>query len=242
MDNDSKDAKRRETDSEPPVAPKDGELSKALLEAVGGTQDGRVERANEGEDGLVERIPEGESSRVERIPEGESGLVERIPEGESKGEIIGDVGITPVSRTRAELEHDIRLETVTELCRRVAQGESLRSIERDPDMPTRGTFLRWCYEDAEFGQMYTVALRLRAAGMADEVVELADKAESCTEAHEVQAIKLMVNTRQWVASRLLPKQYGDHQIVEHTGEVKLDEAQVDARLRHLIRKLKGNEK
>lgn len=231
MNDDSKDAKRRETDSEPPVAPKDGELSKALLEAVGGTQDSRVERANEGEDGLVERIPEGES-----------GLVERIHEGESKGEIIGDVGITPVSRTRAELEHDIRLETVTELCRRVAQGESLRSIERDPDMPTRGTFLRWCYEDAEFGQMYTIALRLRAAGMADEVVELADKAESCTEAHEVQAIKLMVNTRQWVASRLLPKQYGDHQIVEHTGEVKLDEAQVDARLRHLIRKLKGNEK
>jgi hypothetical protein len=54
-----------------------------------------------------------------------------------------------------------------------------------------------------------ISLPNTRAGYADELVKLADLAQHCTRPEQVQAIRLMVNTRQWVISKLLPKKYGD---------------------------------
>jgi hypothetical protein len=159
------------------------------------------------------------------------------PDNTQGGNIVETAG-TAIAHTRT-LELQLRQETVLEMCRRIAEGESLKKIGQDPDMPSRGTFLRWCHEDAEIGQMYVIALRLRAAGHAEELEEDMAELDKCTEAYEVAALKVKINTRQWIMSRLLPKQYGDHQIIEHTGEVKLDEKQVDARLQHLVARIKA---
>lgn len=135
----------------------------------------------------------------------------------------------------------LRAETVREVCRRVAMGQSMKTIAKDADMPEVGTFLDWCSGDHEIAQAYTNALRMRSAGLAEDIV---DHCETLLEdpditAARVQALKVVINTKQWTMSKLLPKMYGDHQTIEHTGEVKLDEAQIDARLKHLISRIGG---
>lgn len=157
-----------------------------------------------------------------------------IDKGQEKAESKGQ---SSQITTRAAVEAALREEAVNEYCRRIAGGESMKTISTDPDMPAMATFLGWCRENPLYSAAYTDALRMRAAVYADECVSLADEADKCTEAYEVQALKLRVETRRWVASRLLPKMYGDHQVVEHTGEVKMNEKQVDDRLAHLIAKL-----
>lgn len=131
------------------------------------------------------------------------------------------------------------MQTATDLCVRICEGESLNALCKEPDMPTIGTFLRWCAEDAEVGQMYVAALRIRAAWHAEQLLEDMDKLDHATENHEVAALKVKINTRQWIMSRLLPKQYGEKIEHEHTGEVKLDEKQIDDRLKHLVGRIQG---
>lgn len=147
-------------------------------------------------------------------------------------------GIAHAHEFTRTTDADLRLEIATELCRQIAEGKSMNAIcAEDATMPSRGTFLRWCRDDIRIGQLYDHSLRMRGALYADEIIDLSDRAEKATEAHEVQALKLMVNSRQWVASRLLPKMYGDHQIVEHTGEVKMDKGEIDGRLAYLLQRI-----
>jgi len=49
-------------------------------------------------------------------------------------------------------------------------------------------------------------------------VELADEAGRQTDAVGVQAARLRVDTRKWVASRLLPKKYGDRASLNVGGQ------------------------
>lgn len=187
--------------------------------------------------------PQERQETLEATERGDApkGLIESVAfSQQGKGGNIVESGVRSIVRARVTTERDYRMETTAEMCRRVSEGESMQKICKEPDMPSVGTFLRWCHDDAEIGQMYIVALRLRAAGHAEELLIDLQKLDKCTEAHEVQALKVKINTRQWIMSRLLPKQYGDHQIIEHTGEVKLDEKQIDARLKHLVGRIKGS--
>lgn len=177
---------------------------------------------------------EGKTGLVGDKTAPDAGIISSVANQQQTRPNIVESGGTSIAHMH---DDDLRLQSATELCQRVSEGESMNAICKDVDMPSRGTFLRWCRDDPRISALYADALRMRAAHYADELIELSDRAEGCTEAAEVQALKLMVNTRQWVASRLLPKMYGDHQIVEHTGEVKLDEAQVDARLNHLLKRI-----
>ena len=47
------------------------------------------------------------------------------------------------------------------ICKRIAEGESLRAICRDPDMPSEGTVRDWAREDRDgFGARYRLAREL----------------------------------------------------------------------------------
>jgi len=87
-----------------------------------------------------------------------------------------------------------------EIYSRIAGGESLRAVCREPAMPARETVLRWVLRNAAFRNQYEDALRLRAEGYGEEIVELADEAGRQTDAVGVQAARLRVDTRKWVAS------------------------------------------
>lgn len=94
-----------------------------------------------------------------------------------------------------------------EICERIAAGESLRRIcaERD-HLPARGTVLSWLFTGkeihAEFVDQYAKARKAQAEGWADEVITLADDRQGDP---DHQSRRLRVDTRKWVASKLLPR-------------------------------------
>lgn len=100
---------------------------------------------------------------------------------------------------------------------RIASGESLRAICKGNGMPDRSTVLRWVLR-GEGGFRDEEALRLRAEGWAEELVELADEALDSGDATTIQATRVALDARKWCASRLLPKKYGDRAALEVGGQ------------------------
>ena len=118
-----------------------------------------------------------------------------------------------------------------EICRRMADGESLRSICRDEAMPAESTVRMWHVEDREgFSAHYTHAREAQVDRWAEEIVEIADDGsndfmerkigDEIVEVpnHEhMNRSRLRVDTRKWLMSKLLPKKFGDKVTNEHTG-------------------------
>lgn len=105
-------------------------------------------------------------------------------------------------------------EIADEICRRIASGESLRSVCSSDNMPDEKTVRDWVLQDREgFSPQYARACDIRAENWADEIVQIADNAE------DPQKARLQVDARKWVVSKILPK-FSDKQQVELSGEVK----------------------
>jgi len=108
-----------------------------------------------------------------------------------------------------------------EVCRRIAKGQSLRKIcETGKDMPTINAVLGWVSDDREgFAAQYARAVDERAAHWADEIVDIADddSRDSITP-QAIQRDRLRTDARKWIASKVLPKKYGDKTTLEHQGK------------------------
>jgi len=109
---------------------------------------------------------------------------------------------------------------------RLAAGETLRAICRDPDMPVRETIRKWREDFPEFLARYA---RAREAGfdhLADELIEIADdgtgdvwvddKGHEHTNDDVIQRSRLRVDARKWLLSKQAPKVYGDKVALEHS--------------------------
>lgn len=109
------------------------------------------------------------------------------------------------------------------ICTRLADGESLRSICLDERMPKRVTVMKWLAARADFADRYARAKEQAAELMADEIIALADAAlprdgqqiDNAT----VQAYRLAVDSRKWVASKLLPHKYGDRLDIQQDASI-----------------------
>lgn len=82
-------------------------------------------------------------------------------------------------------------------------------------MPAIGTVLRWVGENDEFRDHYARAREIQAETLADAIVSIAD--DVTPDPSAVAKARLQVDSRKWVASKLLPKKYGDKITQEHTG-------------------------
>lgn len=112
---------------------------------------------------------------------------------------------------------------VDTILQRIAEGESLRTICKEKDMPVVSTVLKWKLEKPEFSEQYDEARQSQVQHLFDELLEIADDSTSDTitketkdgEAYEVtnqEAIarsRLRVDTRKWYLSKVAPKVYGD---------------------------------
>jgi hypothetical protein len=94
-------------------------------------------------------------------------------------------------------------EVMDTICERIANGESLRAICKTKGIPTTTTVKRWLRENEAFRAQYVRAREDQADFYADEIITIADSAEDWSKA------RLQVDARKWVASKLLPKKYGD---------------------------------
>lgn len=118
---------------------------------------------------------------------------------------------------------DYSKELVSLICSRLVEGESLRSICRDPTMPSLSSVFLWLQIHAEFSEQYTRARDAQSDTYADEIIDIADtpqigetiikKADGTTETRKgdmVQHRHLRIEARKWIASKLKPKKYGQN--------------------------------
>lgn len=96
-------------------------------------------------------------------------------------------------------------EIAESICERMMDGESLRAICRDDDMPDRSTVLRWLDADEVFAARYARAREAQADALFEDMQEVADSGN----VEDTQRAKLRVATMQWRAAKLAPKRYGD---------------------------------
>ena len=101
----------------------------------------------------------------------------------------------------------------------VADGSSLKKICDEPGMPHRATWVRWMDSIDGLSSRYARACQMRADVLADDLAELCESALEPTLEDEhgrmridnarVNAIKLIIDTRKWAASKLHREKWGD---------------------------------
>jgi hypothetical protein len=123
---------------------------------------------------------------------------------------------------------DYSLEIACQICARMGEGESLRSICRADDMPALSTVFRWLAVDPEFREQYARAMDARATHLAEEIIEISDDSSGDAvtdpetgdvriDAEFVARSRLRVDARKWLAARMSPRKYGDKITQEHVG-------------------------
>jgi hypothetical protein len=117
------------------------------------------------------------------------------------------------------------------ICGRMAEGESLRSVCRDDQMPAISTVMLWRNHNAKFSEQYARAREMLLDVRADEIIDIADDGRNdfmereiaegvvikVVDHEHISRSKLRVDTRKWELSKLVPKRYGDK--IEVNGTV-----------------------
>jgi hypothetical protein len=148
------------------------------------------------------------------------------------------VDSTPPSETKADWIETVLDEqsphwnafspaTGNKVCERIANGESLLKITRDPGMPSRSTVHRWCANNPDFLREYQAAVMLRTDGLLEETIDIIDDKkemviETTTEhedgtktvskvfAKESLAYALArINIRYKTLAQMAPRKWGD---------------------------------
>lgn len=115
------------------------------------------------------------------------------------------------------------------ICEQLVDGKSLRTICSTAKMPGRSTVVRWLAENEAFRNQYARARELQADTLADEILDIADKAVMGEKLKKdgrgkvierrtgdmVERSKLMIDARKWYAGKLQPKKYGERVALDH---------------------------
>lgn len=116
---------------------------------------------------------------------------------------------------------------------RLAEGESVRSICRDPEMPGLSTIFRALRSNEIFRQQYAHATEIRADAQFEEMFEIADDASNDwmeknvgedkqavweLNGEHIQRSKLRIDTRKWALARMNPRKYGERVDLNHGGQ------------------------
>jgi hypothetical protein len=117
---------------------------------------------------------------------------------------------------------DFTQEIADTICERIADGESLRNICDEVEMPNKATVFRWLAKFTEFSDQYARARETQADSLVDEILSIADDGrndwmqrnhgedESWVENGEaLRRSQLRVDARKWMAGKLRPKKYGE---------------------------------
>lgn len=119
-----------------------------------------------------------------------------------------------------------------EVCRHIAEGLSLRKIEKIDGMPSAASIYSWLIKDANgdrdyqgFLELYTRARGSQAERMVEEILEISDDdtldigftedGKPYVKGENIQRSKLKVETRKWLMSKFLPRKYGERAHIEN---------------------------
>lgn len=111
------------------------------------------------------------------------------------------------------------------ICQRISEGESVRTIVKDPEMPSSSSIFRWLLDEdkKEFWEQYEKARNIQAELMFEELLDIADDGSNDWVQREgkdeeewwvqngeaMSRSRLRVDTRKWYLSKVLPKKFGE---------------------------------
>lgn len=149
----------------------------------------------------------------------------------SKESKVSDKPKQPVGRPT-----DYNEKIANEICEAVATStDGLRRITaRFPHFPNVDTIYKWRYRHKEFADQYAEAKRKQADLLVEEINDIADDGtndyyedadgnEKVNSEH-IQRSRLRVDTRKWIACKLLPKVYGEKVDHKHDVTVRQEDA------------------
>ena len=106
-----------------------------------------------------------------------------------------------------------------------------RIYKKHNDLPHPATIMRWLNADISFREQYARAKEAQAEYMAEQIIEIADDGvndlmtiERGEESYNVEnkefinRSRLRVDARKWIASKLMPKKFGDKVDLTTNGE------------------------
>lgn len=108
-------------------------------------------------------------------------------------------------------------EIAAQICERLSNGESLRTICAEESMPSKTTVFRWTVDIPSFRDQYALAREALMEHWSEEIVDIADSAD----AMNYNPKRLQVDTRKWLMSKLAPKKYGDTANINVSGEITI---------------------
>lgn len=105
---------------------------------------------------------------------------------------------------------------------------------QNPDWPSHETIYKWARDHREFADRYAQAKRDQVKALVDEILEISDDSsqdEMITDQGKVVAnseyinrSRLRVDTRKWIAAKLVPRLYGEsagvRELFEEIAELK----------------------
>ncbi len=117
------------------------------------------------------------------------------------------------------------------ICERLMMGESIAKVCEDPRMPSKRTVFRWLSDPkcVDFREMYYYSRRVAVEALVDEIIEIADNTDKDWEPvfnkqgelvdlkpnnEAIQRSRVRIDTRKWLAAKLVPRIYGDNTQVE----------------------------
>lgn len=109
-------------------------------------------------------------------------------------------------------------EIADQICARLANGESLRTVCKPDDMPDKATVFRWIRSQPGFCDQYAKAKHESSDALVEEMLDIADDVSRDTVETDggprqngewIARSRLRVDTRKWIASKLKPKKYGE---------------------------------
>ena len=121
------------------------------------------------------------------------------------------------------------------ICARLADGESLRGICADADMPAIATVLGWCSARPAFAEQYARAKQIGLEAWAEDILQIAntpvqgqivtvkpDGTQEVKHADMIEHRRLQIDSRKWLLSKLAPKKYGDKLDMAVSGSVTVE--------------------
>lgn len=118
------------------------------------------------------------------------------------------------------------LDTCKACIKAVFGGESVVDYLRDVGMEPQ-TFYDTLKKNPELQDAYADAKRFRAEILANEIVHIADTED------DPQKARNRIQARQWYASKVSPREYGDRMDINVTQTIDIGSALADARARAL---------
>jgi hypothetical protein len=106
---------------------------------------------------------------------------------------------------------------MVDICERIARGELVAAAAKAAGTAP-STVWQWVVEDRALAEMYAHAKHQAADALAEEAIRIA--LETTNETYSADRLK--VDTLKWAAAKRRPKEYGERQAVETSGEQTLN--------------------